>query len=65
MMVFAGSKFLLFRKLLQKWNKDIFGNIFNGKRKLLRRLDKISFQMHNKDYSWLKKRQKEIWEEYQ
>lgn len=37
------EQILTFQEALQKGNRDVFGNIFNRKRKLLRRLDIISF----------------------
>lgn len=55
----------LFKKELDRWNKEVFGNIFARKKRLLRQLQGISAQMVTSRAPLLEARQHAIWKEYE
>lgn len=53
------------QEALRKWNKDVFDNILNRTRSILKRLDNISFQMRNNFDNQPKKQQQSTQQTYQ
>lgn len=54
-----------FKQDLEKWNKEIFGNIFARKKSLLRQLESINAQMVFNNNPHLVEQQYNIWKEYE
>lgn len=50
---------------LRHWNRDVFGDVFQRKKRLLRRLDRIAFQLGQFYSPHLEEAQKYLWIEYE
>lgn len=54
-----------FKKELEKWNREVFGNIFPRKKSLLCKLERVSAQMNSSDAQFMKTRQQALWKEHE
>lgn len=50
---------------LQKWNKDVFGNIFQRKRDLISQLEEIAHQLTSNPSDILEAKQRDVWRQYE
>lgn len=53
------------QKAIQKWNKEVFGNIFERKRKLINRLEEVAHNLTITPSAALDNIHKNIWREYE
>lgn len=49
---------------MQTWNRDVFGNIFQRKVRLLKRLEGIATKLLSEENERLKNLRVQLWEEY-
>ncbi|XP_052112461.1 uncharacterized protein LOC127744218 [Arachis duranensis] len=54
-----------FKSRITDWNRSVFGNIFQRKQKILRRLQGINLSLGQSPNSFLEKLQKDLWGEYE
>lgn len=54
-----------FQQDLQKWNKEVFGNIFQRKRDLVAQLDEVAQLLTINPSEALERKHKDIWKEYE
>lgn len=50
---------------LKRWNKEVFGNIFERKRKLIKRLEELDNQLATQSSPLLDDTKKAVWHEYE